>query len=167
MADEACSSTHKENPVEFPPLCLLDALVRSFPKEWRGVFSALPNTFLFKLRLFGFRKEMPLKAFQTFLQVWAGKIIWMQDFPVVLNDQLFFKPKLLFLPLNIQCNMQAFISYHSCSVPANSLDKLIHSLRKFEAEIIGWRLTHLKILKSKLKNFRETDSRDCRGSEES
>ena len=86
---------------------------------------------------------------------------------MVLNDQLFFKPKLLFLPLNIQCNMQAFISYHSCSVPANSLDKLIHSLRKFEAEIIGWRLTHLKILKSKLKNFRETDSRDWRGSEES
>ena len=95
------------------------------------------------------------------------KIIWMEDFSVVLNDQLFFKPKLLFLPLNIQCNMQAFISYHSCSVPANSLDKLIHSLRKFEAEIIGWRLTHLKILKSKLKNFKETDSRDCRGSEES
>ena len=22
---------------------------------------------------------------------WAGEIIWMEDFPVVLNDQLFFK----------------------------------------------------------------------------
>ena len=99
---------------------------------------------------------------------WAGKIIWMEDFPVVFkNDQLFFKPKLLLLPLNVPCNTQAFISYHSCSVPENSLDKLIHSLRKFEAEIVGWRLTHLKILESKLKNFRETDSRDWRDSEES
>ena len=86
---------------------------------------------------------------------------------MVLNDQLFFKPKLLLLPLNDPCNTQAFISYHSCSVQANSLDKLIHSLRKFEAEIVGWRLTHLKILESKLKNFRETDSRDWRDSEES
>ncbi|CAH3191770.1 unnamed protein product [Porites evermanni] len=169
MADEACSSSRKENHVDFPPVCLLNTLVRSFTKEWRGVFAALNSEcFPVQAASIWLQKRIATESLSDIPPSWEDFMDDLaKDFPVVLNDQLFFKPKLLLLPLNIQRNTLAFISYHGCSVPANSLHKLIHSLRKFEAEMADWRLTHLKILESKLRNFKETDRRDWKDGEES
>ena len=169
MADEACNSTRKENHVDFPPVCLLDALVRSFTKEWRGVFAGLNSEcFPVQAASIWLQKRIATESLSDIPPSWEDFMDDLaKDFPVVLNDQLFFRPKLLLLPLNIQRNTLAFISYHGCSVPANSLHKLIDSLRKFETEMAGWRLTHLKILESKLRNFKETDRRDWRDCEES
>lgn len=169
MADEAGSSTCKENHVDFPPVCLLDALVRSFAKEWRGVFAALNSEcFPVQAASIWLQKRIATESLSDIPPSWEDFIDDLaKDFPVVVNDQLFFKPKLLLLPLNIQRNTLAFISYQGCSVAENSLHKLIHSLRKFETEIAGWRLTHLKILESKLRNVEEIDIRDWRDGEES
>ena len=169
MADEAGSSTCKENHVDFPPVCLLDTLVRSFAKEWRGVFAALNSEcFPVQAASIWLQKRIATESLSDIPPSWEDFMDDLaKDFPVVVNDQLFFKPKLLLLPLNIQRNTLAFISYHDCSVPENSLHKLINSLRKFETEIAGWRLTHLKILESKLRNVKEIDIRDWRDGKES
>lgn len=157
MADEGCSSTHNKNLVDFPPGNLLDALISSFPKEWRGIFAALDS------------EHSPVQAATFWLQKkssnanerlsdippnWNDFIDHLaSDFPVVLNDELFFRPKIFLLPLNMQRNTLAVISHHIDFLPVETLDKLVQSLSKFSTELKGWRATYVKFFKSKLKDF--------------
>lgn len=169
MEDEGCSSTHNKNLVDFPPGNLLDGLISSFPKEWRGIFAALDS------------EHLPVQAATFWLQKkssnanerlsdippnWNDFIDHLaSDFPVVLNDELFFRPKILLLPLNIQRNTLAFISHHIYFLLRETLDKLVQSLSKFSTELEGWRATYVKILKSKLKDLKpfKSDGLDDKG----
>ncbi|XP_078373737.1 uncharacterized protein LOC144657283 [Oculina patagonica] len=160
MADEGSSSTHKENLVDFPPANLLEALISSFPNEWRGIFAALDSQHLpVQAAKFWLEKKPSSEKLSDIPPNWNDFIEHLvSDFPVVLNDKLFFKPKILLLPLNMQRNTLAFISHHSYFLPMEILDKLVQCLSKFSTELEGWRATYLKILESKLKEFKRSKS---------
>jgi len=159
MAEENPCSMQEKKLLDFPPVNLLDALISSFPKEWRGIFAALNSEHLpVQAASFWLQKKSANERLSDIPPNFIDLIDHIvKDFPVVLNDKLFFKPKILFLPLNIQRNTLAFIAYHSSSVPVESLEKLVHCLGKFTVELEGWRLTHLKILESKAIHLKESD----------
>ena len=161
MADE----TDEENIVDFPPDNLLDVLISCFPKEWRGVFAALNSEHLpVQTATFWLQKKSSNKTLSEIPPNWDNLIDHLvSDFPVVLKDKLFFRPKILLLSLNIQRNTLGFISHHSHSIPLETLDKLVQRLRKFPVELEGWRATLVKILESKvneLKRFKFKDVDD-------
>lgn len=156
MADEDGNSTDEKNLVDFPPDKLLEVLISSFPKEWRGVFAALDSEHLpVQAATFWLRKKSSNKKLSEIPPNWDDFIDHLvNDFPVVLKDKLFFKPKILLLPLNLQRNTLGFISHHSYSLPMETLDNLVRSLRKFSVELEGWRATHVKILESKVNELK-------------
>lgn len=159
MADEDGNSTHKKDLVDFPPVNLLDTLISSFPKEWRGIFAALDSeNFPVQAATFWLQKKSSNNMLLSDIPPnWNDFIDHLvSDFPVVLNDKLFFKPRILLLPLSIQRNALGFISYHSCVVPVESLEKLVHSLSKFSIELEGWRATYVKILASKINELKRS-----------
>lgn len=153
MADENSSLDEKKVLSDFPPNGLLEVVVTSFPKPWRGVFASL-NSEHFAVQAGSFwLQEKSLNIKQSDI---SPNFIYfidhlVSDFPVVLNEKLFFRPKILLLPLNMQRNTLAFILFHSFSVPLQSLEKLVECLTKYAAELHDWRLTYLKILKSTIK----------------
>lgn len=158
MADE----TDDENTVDFPPDNLLEVLISSFPKEWRGVFAALNSEHLpVQTATFWLQKKSSNKKLSEIPPNWDNFIDHLVcDFPVVLKDKLFFRPKILLLSLNIQRDTLGFISHHSHSIPLETLDKLVQSLRKFPVELEGWRATRVKILESKVNERKRFKSKD-------
>ena len=156
MANEDRCSTHKDNLGDFPPRDVLDVVISSFPKEWRGVFAALNSEHL-AVQVASFwlqeksAKDRLLDIPPNFTDLIDHLV---SNFPVVLNEKLFFKPKILLLPLNMQRNILALISYHSCSVPTECLEKLVLCLSKPSLELDGWRLTHLKTIESKTRDLK-------------
>lgn len=160
MADEDPCSTRKKDLHDFPPVNLLHALISSFPKEWHGIFAALNSEHLpVQAASFWLQKTHANEKLSdippNFIDLIAELV---NDFPVVLNDKLFFKPKILLLPLNIQRTILAFLAHRSCSVPVESLDKLVHSLSKLSTDLDGWGLTYLKIIESKARHLKESCS---------
>lgn len=155
MADE----TDERNIVDFPPDNLLEVLISSFPKEWRGVFAALDSEHLpVQAAIFWLRKKSSNEMLSEIPPNWENFIDHLlSDFPVVLKDKLFFRPKILLLPLNIQRNTLGFISQRSYSIPLETLDKLVQRLRKFSVELEGWRVTHVKILESKVNELKRSN----------
>lgn len=155
MADE----TDERNVVDFPPDNLLEVLISSFPKEWRGVFAALDSEHLpVQAAIFWLRKKSSNEMLSEIPPNWENFIDHLlSDFPVVLKDKLFFRPKILLLPLNIQRNALGFISQRSYSIPLETLDKLVQRLRKFSVELEGWRVTHVKILESKVNELKRSN----------
>lgn len=158
MADEDDCLAHKEELEEFPSHGLLDSLVSSFPKEWRGIFAPFTSEhfavqaaclWLQKKSANERRSEIP----PNFIDLIDHLV---SDFPVVLNERLLFKPKILLLPLNMQRNTLAFISDQSCCVPGECLDKLVNCLNKFTSGLDDWTLTHLKILELKIRHSKAT-----------
>ncbi|XP_020621875.1 uncharacterized protein LOC110059520 [Orbicella faveolata] len=154
MADE----TDERNIVDFPPDNLLEVLISSFPKEWRGVFVALDSEHLpVQAAIFWLRKKSSNEMLSEIPPNWENFIDHLvSDFPVVLKDKLFFRPKILLLPLNIQRSTLGFISQRSYSIPLETLDKLVQRLRKFSVELEGWRVTHVKILESKVNELKRS-----------
>ena len=169
MANEERCSTHKDSLGDFPPRDVLDVVISSFPKEWRGVFAAL-NSEHFAVQVASFwlqeksAKDRLLDIPPNFTDLIDHLV---SNFPVVLNEKLFFKPKILFLPLNMQRNILALISYHSCFVPTECLEKLVLCFSKFSLELDGWRLTHLKIIESKTRDLKAATSGGSRDKEQS
>ena len=161
MADEDGKSTEEKNLVDFPPGNLLEVLISSFPKEWRGVFAALDSELLpVQAATFWFRKKSSNIQLSEIPPNWDNFIDHLaSDFPVMFNDKLYFRPKILLLPLSIQRNTLGFISQHSCFIPVETLDRLLQSLRKFSMELEGWRATHVKILESKVKELKGSKSK--------
>lgn len=155
MADE----TDERNIVDFPPDNLLEVLISSFPKEWRGVFAALDSEHLpVQAAIFWLRKKSSNEMLSEIPPNWENFIDHLvSDFPVVLKDKLFFRPKILLLPLNIQRNTLGFISQRSYSIPLETLDKLVQRLRKFSVELEGWRVTHVKVLESKVNELKRSN----------
>ena len=161
MADEDGNTTDEKNLVDFPPGNFLEVLISSFPKEWRGVFAALDSellpvqaaTFWLQKKSSNIKLSEILPNLDNFIDHLAS------DFPVMFKDKLFFKPKILLLPLSIQRNTLAFISQHSHSLPVETLDKLLQSLRNFSVELEGWRSTHVKILESKVNELKGSKSK--------
>ena len=162
MADEDNISTHSENLVDFPASDLLDALISSFPNEWRGVFAVLDSQHLpTQAATFWLQKKSSGERLSDIPPNWNDFVDHLvSDFPIVLSDNLFFKPKILLLPLNIQRNTLALISQHSCFVPMETLDKLVHCLRNISQDLEGWRATYLKILELKLEDLKRSR---CKG----
>ena len=156
MANEGCYSTHKNKLGDFPPRDLLDVVISSFPKEWRGIFAALNSEHLaVQVASFWLQEKSTKDRLPDIPPNFTDLIDHLvSDFPVVLNEKLFFKPKILLLPLNVQRNILALISYHSCSVPVECLEKLVLCLSKFSLELDGWRLTHLRIIESKARDLK-------------
>jgi len=155
MADE----TDERNIVDFPPDNLLEVLISSFPKEWRGVFVALDSEHLpVQAAIFWLRKKSSNEMLSEIPPNWENFIDHLvSDFPVVLKDKLFFRPKILLLPLNIQRSTLGFISQRSYSIPLETLDKLVQRLRKFSVELEGWRVTHVKVLESKVNELKRSN----------
>lgn len=160
MADVG-NSTDKKNLLDFPPDNLLEVLISSFPKEWRGVFAALDSEHLpVQAGTFWLRKKSSIKTLSEIPPNWENFIDHIvNDFPVVLKGKLFFRPKILLFPLNIQRNTLAFISHHSYSIPLETLNKLVQRLRKFSMELESWRTTHVKILESKVNELKKSKSK--------
>jgi len=160
MADVG-NSTDEKNLLDFPPDNLLEVLISSFPKEWRGVFAALDSEHLpVQAATFWLRKKSSIKTLSEIPPNWDNLIDHIvNDFPVVLKDKLFFRPKILLFPLNIQRNTLAFISHHSYSIPLETLNKLVQRLRKFSMELESWRATHVKILESKVNELKKSKSK--------
>ena len=73
---------------------------------------------------------------------------------MVLDNRLFFKPKLLLLPLNMQRNTLAFILQQSNVLPSESLEKLIVSLEEIK-ELKDWRAAYVNILQSKVNDLKK------------
>ena len=161
MADDGGNSTDEKKLIDFPPENLLEVLISSIPKEWRGVFTALDSESLpVQAATFWLRKKSSNKKLSEIPPNWDNFIDHLlSDFPVVLKDKLFFRPKILLLPLNIQRNTLGFICHHSCSIPLETLDKLVQRLRKFSVELEGWRATHVKILESKVNELKGSRSK--------
>ena len=161
MADEDVKSTEEKNLVDFPPGNLLEVLISSFPKEWRGVFAALDSELLpVQAATFWFQKKSSNIQLSEIPPNWDNFIDHLaSDFPVMFNDELYFRPKILLLPLSIQRNTLGFISQHSCFIPVETLDRLLQSLRKFSMELEGWRATHVKILESKVNELKGSKSK--------
>lgn len=145
--------------MDFPPDNLLEVLISSFPKEWRGVFAALDSEHLpVQAAIFWLRKKSSNEMLSEIPPNWENFIDHLvSDFPVVLKDKLFFRPKILLLPLNIQRNTLGFISQRSYSIPLETLDKLVQRLRKFSVELEGWRVTHVKVLESKVNELKRSN----------
>ena len=167
MADEAGMSTHKDKLVDFPPVNLLDTLISSFPKEWRGIFAALNSEHLpVQAAKFWFQKKLSNDRLCDIPPNWTDFINHLaSDYPVVLNDKLFLRPKILLLPLNIQRNTLAFILHQSSFLPSESLQKLVDSCSKHSTELKGWRATYVNILQSKVNDLKRSKSEaiECRG----
>ena len=161
MADEDGNATAEKNIVDFPPDNLLEVLISSFPKEWRGVFAALDSESLpVQAATFWLRNKSSNEKLSEIPPNWNNFIDHLvSDFPVVLKEKLFFRPKILLLPLSIQRNTLEFISHHSCSLQMETLDKLLQNLRKFSMELEGWRATHVKILESKVNELKGSKSK--------
>ena len=161
MADEDGNATEEKNLVDFPPGDLLQVLISSFPKEWRGVFAALNSELLpVQAATFWLRKKSSNMKLSEIPPNWDNFIDHLaSDFPVMFKDKLYFRPKILLLPLSIQRNTLGFISQHSYCLPVETLDKLLHSLKKFSMELEGWRATHVKILESKVNELKGSKSK--------
>lgn len=157
MASEGSCLDQKKVLSDFPPNGLLEAVVTSFPKPWRGVFAPL-NSEHFAVKTGSFwLQEKSVNVKQSDISPNFIDFIdhLVSDFPVVLNEKLFFRPKILLLPLNMQRNTLAFILFHSFSLPPQCLEKLVDCLNKYVAELNDWRLTYLKILESTIKESTE------------
>lgn len=161
MADEVGNVTDEKNLVDFPPGDLLEVIISSFPKEWRGVFAALDSELLpVQAATFWLRKKSSNIKLSEKPPNWDNFIDHLaSDFPVMFKDKLCFRPKLLLLPLSIQRNTLGFISQHRYSLPVETLDKFLQSLRKFSMELEGWRATHVKILESKVNELKGSKSK--------
>ena len=169
MADEDPCSTNGRKLIDFPPLSLLDELIHSFPEEWRGVFASLNSEHLpVQAASFWLQRKSASEKLSDVSPNWKDFLDHLvRNYPVVLNDKLFFNPKILLLPLNIQSNTLAFIAFHSCSAPVESLDNFVHSLRKFAPEFKGWRLSYLKIIDSKVRHLKESGNGGSQDREQS
>lgn len=169
MASEDRCSTHKNKLGDFPPRDLLDVVISSFPKAWRGIFAALNSEHLaVQVASFWLQEKSAKDRLLDIPPNFTDLIDHLlSDFPVVLNEKLFLKPKILLLPLNIQRNILALISYHSGSVPMECLEKLVVCLSKFSLELDGWRLTHLKIIESKARDLKAATSGGSQDKEQS
>ena len=111
----------------------LVSLVKSFPKEWRGVLASLNA------------ETLPLKKACNWLENqrpssphWPGFLdSLVLDFPVVSAGDVCFLPKIFVLPLNVQRSLLGFILYNSKSIPcAAGIDrkensKFSENLEKF------------------------------------
>ena len=73
---------------------------------------------------------------------------------MVLDNRLFFKPKLLLLPLNMQRNTLALILHQSNVLPSESLENLIVGLEEIK-ELKDWRATYVNILRSKVNDLKK------------
>ncbi|XP_068754627.1 uncharacterized protein [Montipora capricornis] len=171
MVDETFETPplHQKNSViDFPPAGLLEAVISSFPRQWRGVFSSLNSEDLaVQAGSFWLQQKSVNEKLSDISPNFIDFIDHLvSDFPVVLNDKLFFKPKILLLPLNMQRNTLAFIDCHSFSLPSQCLEKLVNCLKKCVPELNNWRLTYLKILESRVKDSREGRNLDSQNREQ-
>ena len=160
----ATDSIEADKPIDFPKKEFLRSLLLSFPLEWRGLLAALNS------------EQLPIQSATLWLENklsrssealsnippnWTNLIdSLVQDFPVSIESNLFFQPRILQLPLNIQRNALAFISHHSNLLSLELLEKLVSKLGDFPTEIDGWKEFHFKILSAKLRNLKRRGARD-------
>lgn len=156
MADKSTCLTHEAEFGDFPPVNLLNTLISSFPSEWRGIFAALNSEFSpVQAARFWLQKKLSSNRLSDIPPNWTDFVNHLaSDFPVVLDNRLFFKPKLLLLPLNMQRNTLAFILQQSNVLPSESLEKLIVSLEEIK-ELKDWRAAYVNILQSKVNDLKK------------
>lgn len=151
--------------LDFPSDSFLETLIASFPSEWQGFFGALnassPNPvqnacfWLNQKQTSSKDSKIPPNFSILFEHL-------TQDFPVVVKDNLYFKPKLTLLPLHLQRNLFSFLLSKSASIPLDLLKVLVTKLDEFKDNLEGWSSTLGKLLKVKIKQLeREADSSLC------
>ena len=133
-----------------PDKLFLASLVYSFPEEWHGLLAALNS------------ENHPVQTATSWLEKMSSStsIHWPElvdhlvaEFPIVLDNEALFRPKVFLLPLNIQRNLLAFIHYHSNAVTVECLERLVRTLEVHVSPgDTCWTNLLRKLLKAKVRD---------------
>lgn len=127
-------------------------LISSFPTENQGVLGNLNsrscnnNTFKWILEQ---NSEFCWVIFVNHLT---------KDFPIVVHNNLHFKPKLLLFPLHLQRNIVSMILENVCLITIEALQELDETMDEWKGHLDEWMETMHKLLKVKIKELENEKS---------
>ncbi|XP_001632761.2 uncharacterized protein LOC5512430 [Nematostella vectensis] len=139
---------------DFPSSEFLSSLLASYPTEWQGVFGAL-NSNIEPISNAAFWLEMKISAAKYEDKIppfWSDFLKHLkQEYPVVLDNEINFKPKLFLLPLNLQRNVLSFITENIEKIPSEFLKTFVEELLVNEKDLHIWTSTLLRVLRVKIE----------------
>lgn len=128
-----------------------EKLILSFPPEFQGLLGRLNSRFFDNNSCERMFNEMVDFCWITFVKH------LIQEFPICLNNNLYFKSKLLLFPLHLQRNLLSLLLSGASRIPCASLQELDEILDKCKGNMDEWLKTLHKLLKVRIK----INNQDC------